>query len=206
VLRKIDKKWKDTLAKKDKLVSKMKDSDKSKAFAKEIASIRAEQEAKKAALKKGLASRSSNILSKLGFKGLKSNSPFTLAKIGFKGINQILSDRVNNLEKELEKIKKSNKNSDWKYNTFNYKKMKPLGDGLQKWTNDYVLLNTDKWAPSLAPAPVCRTEKKCPVCPNMSAGYAKQYTTLKDFNLSKKIMPPDGINVDYINDKLNKGL
>jgi hypothetical protein len=40
----------------------------------------------------------------------------------------------------------------------------------------------------------------------MSAGYAKQYTTLKDFNASKKIMPPDAINVDYINDKLNKGL
>jgi hypothetical protein len=206
VLRKIDKKWKEALAKKDKLVSKMKASDKSKVITKEIASIRAAQDAKKAALKKGLKSKSSNILSKLGFKGLKPSSPFKIAKAGIKGINKILSDRINNLEKELKKLKSSNPNSDWKYNTFNYKNMKPIGANLQSWSNDYVLLNTDKWAPSINPAPVCKTEKKCPVCPNMSAGYAKQYTTLKDFHSSRKVMPPDTINVDYINNKLNKGL
>jgi hypothetical protein len=127
--------------------------------------------------------------------------------------NEKLLERIRNLEKKLNKLeslsssdtKVNTENSDWKYNTFNKKNMKPIGDGLQDWKNDYVLLNTDKWAPALNPAPVCKTEKKCPICPNMSAGYAKTYSTLKDFNSSRKIMPPDTINVDYINDKLNKG-
>jgi hypothetical protein len=38
----------------------------------------------------------------------------------------------------------------------------------------------------------------------MSFGYAKQYTTLADFNSSKKIKGPDAINLDYI-EKLNRG-
>lgn len=126
--------------------------------------------------------------------------------------NEKLLERIRNLEQKLNKLesissdaKANTENSDWKYNTFNKKNMKPIGEGLQDWKNDYVLLNTDKWAPALNPAPVCKTEKKCPVCPNMSAGYAKTYTTLKDFHSSRKVMPPDTINVDYINDKLNKG-
>jgi seryl-tRNA synthetase len=62
VLRKIDKKWKAVLAKKDKLVSKMSNSAKNLAISKEIASIRAAQDEKKAALKKALNSKSSNVL------------------------------------------------------------------------------------------------------------------------------------------------
>ena len=94
--------------------------------------------------------------------------------------------------------------NDWKYNQFNAKNMKSLGEGLQSWDKDYVLLNTDKWAPSFNPPPVCKTEKSCPVCPNVQAGYARNYTTLRDFNSSKKIMNADNINTDYVK-KLNKG-
>ena len=94
--------------------------------------------------------------------------------------------------------------SDWKYNTFNPKRMRPLGEGLQEWKNDYVILNTDKWAPALVDPPVCKKEKSCPVCPNMSYGYAKQYTTLADFNSSRKVKGPDDINIKYL-EKLNRG-
>jgi hypothetical protein len=112
----------------------------------------------------------------------------------------------NKLEKrysdELSSSIKSDNN--WKYNQFNAKNMKSLGEGLQSWDKDYVILNTDKWAPSFNPPPVCKTEKSCPVCPNVQAGYARNYTTLREFNSSKKIMNADNINTDYVK-KLNKG-
>ena len=52
----------------------------------------------------------------------------------------------NKLEKrysdELSSSIKSDNN--WKYNQFNAKNMKSLGEGLQSWDKDYVILNTDK--------------------------------------------------------------
>jgi hypothetical protein len=112
----------------------------------------------------------------------------------------------NKLEKRYsDELSSSNKSeNNWKYNQFNAQNMKSLGEGLQSWDKDYVILNTDKWAPSFNPPPVCKTEKSCPVCPNVQAGYARNYTTLREFNSSKKIMNADNINTDYVK-KLNKG-
>jgi hypothetical protein len=111
-----------------------------------------------------------------------------------------LEQRVNSLRT----LDRTPEDSDLEYNQFNTHNMRPLGEGLQSWKNDYVMLNTDKWAPAQNPPPVCKTEKKCPVCPHVSAGYAKNYTTLKDFNPSRKVMGPDNINSAYL-EKLNKG-
>ena len=73
-----------------------------------------------------------------------------------------------------------------------------------EWKNDYALLNTDKWRPPLNHSMYkCKTEKKCPVCPSMTTGYPVK---VKEFDLARKILPPDLINVDYINEKLNAGL
>jgi hypothetical protein len=123
-------------------------------------------------------------------------SPKTMKKIIKSAIKEVVKGGISGTEVEGD--------SDWKYNTFNPKRMRPLGEGLQEWKNDYVLLNTDKWAPSLVDPPVCKKEKSCPVCPNMSYGYAKQYTTLADFNSSKKVKGPDDINLKYL-EKLNRG-
>jgi len=72
------------------------------------------------------------------------------------------------------------------------------------WDNDYIILNTDKWRPPIDHSFYrCKTESKCLVCPNMTAGYP---VNLKDYNLSKKILPPDIINVDYIKDVLNSNI
>ena len=111
-----------------------------------------------------------------------------------------LEQRVNSLRT----LDRTPEDSDLEYNQFNTKNMRPLGEGLQSWKNDYVMLNTDKWAPAQNPVPVCKTEKKCPVCPNVSAGFANNYTTLKDFNPSRKIMGPDNMSGAYL-EKLNKG-
>jgi hypothetical protein len=127
-----------------------------------------------------------------------------------KDVNNKLKDRIIKLERKLSSVKVYNPaaaeedSSDLPYNDYNTPGLLPLGAGLQSWKNDYVLLNTDKWRPAINPIPHCKVEKECPVCPNMSAGYAKQYSTLKDFNKSRKVMPPDNINVDYIN-RLNAG-
>ena len=95
--------------------------------------------------------------------------------------------------------------NDWKYNQYNIKNMIPLGEGIQEWENDYALLNTDKWAPSFNPPPHCKNEKNMvEVNPSLKVGYAKNYTTLKDFNSSRRVMNPDNINIDFIK-KLNKG-
>jgi len=104
----------------------------------------------------------------------------------------------------LEKKYAADKQNNWKYNQHNKKNMEPIGEGLQAWDKDYTLLNTDKWAPYFIPQINYNKPKECPVCPNMSAGYARQYTTLKDFHPSRKVLPPDNINRNYL-DKLNKG-
>jgi len=111
-----------------------------------------------------------------------------------------LEQRVNSLRT----LDRTPEDSDLEYNQFNTKNMRPLGEGLQTWKNDYIILNTDKWAPAQNPVPVCKTEKKCPVCPNVSAGFANNYTTLKDFNPSRKVMGPDNMSGAYL-EKLNKG-
>ena len=119
-------------------------------------------------------------------------------------VKEAVNEIMTKTKSKSRSSKKIDPESDQGYNKFNKKNMKPLGEGLQSWKNDYVILNTDKWAPAQNPPPVCKVEKKCPVCPNMSAGYAKHYTTLKDFNPSRKVLNPDTINLDYL-DKLNRG-
>jgi hypothetical protein len=118
-----------------------------------------------------------------------------------------LAKKIKDLEQRVNSLRtldRTPEDSDLEYNQFNTKNMRPLGEGLQSWKNDYIILNTDKWAPAQNPPPVCKTEKRCPVCPNVSAGFAKNYTTLKDFNPSRKVLGPDNISGAYL-EKLNKG-
>jgi len=73
--------------------------------------------------------------------------------------------------------------------------LEPLGqngDGFtNSWDQDYTILNTNKWAPSLNPPPVCKAEKECPVCPSITSGYP---LSLKEYDSSRKITAP--INAD----------
>lgn len=99
------------------------------------------------------------------------------------------------------------KNSDMRYNMYTKEQMEKLGtydaSFTNKWDQDYVLLNTDKWAPKFNHGMYkCKVEKKCPVCPNLEKG---KYVALKEFDQARKILPPDTINVDYINEKLLSG-
>jgi hypothetical protein len=99
-------------------------------------------------------------------------------------------------------------NNDMKYSMYTPKQHEKLGayDSTfnNKWDNDYVLLNTDKWMPPITHRMYkCKTEKQCPVCPSLTKGYPVK---VKEFDLARKILPPDVINEDYIREKLLTGL
>jgi hypothetical protein len=78
--------------------------------------------------------------------------------------------------------------------------LQPLGMNgtgfTNEWDHDYILLSTDKWAPTMKPAPVCKVEKECPVCPSLTSGYP---ISVREFDSSRKIMPPIAANVNAMN-------
>ena len=99
-------------------------------------------------------------------------------------------------------------NNDMAYTMYNPNQNQKLGanvDSLNNgWANDYVLLNTTKWAPEFNHQMYkCKTEKTCPVCPTLTTGYPVR---LKEFDNARKILQPDNINIDYINEKLLTGI
>lgn len=77
------------------------------------------------------------------------------------------------------------------------------------WDNEYTLLNTDKWKPALTHATHREQANKlapsqsCGVSPVLTSGYPVR---LKDFDLARKVLPPDNINIDYIKEKLLTGI
>jgi hypothetical protein len=98
--------------------------------------------------------------------------------------------------------------NDMKYSMYTKKQHEKLGTYdptfTNKWNNDYTLLDTTKWMPPIDHRMYkCKTEKQCPVCPSLTKGYPVK---LKDFDAVRKVLPPDVINVDYINEKLLTGL
>ena len=80
----------------------------------------------------------------------------------------------------------------------------PLGKFSSDFTNNfeygYAYLNTNKWRVPMYKPPVCKSDEYCKVCPSTTKGYP---VDVKEWNQSRKIMPPDNINIEYIN-KLNQ--
>jgi hypothetical protein len=107
----------------------------------------------------------------------------------------------------LQNIVKQNNEADtsneMKYTELPPEMHQPLGSYDNTFTNDfnhgYTLLNTDKWSVPMKRPPVCIQEKECPVCPSMTTG---SFMYVKDFPMETHI--PEKINMDYVNDKINK--
>ena len=66
----------------------------------------------------------------------------------------------------------------------------------------YSFLPPAQWYPVPAHPPVCVSDQKCPVCPVYTTGTNVE---LKEWDNSRRIMPPDEINVNAIEQKLNSG-
>lgn len=71
-----------------------------------------------------------------------------------------------------------------------------------EFESGYSFLPPSQWYPVPPHPPVCVSEKRCPVCPVFTTGLPAD---LKEWNASRRIMPPDRINVKYIEEKLNSG-
>ena len=82
--------------------------------------------------------------------------------------------------------------NDMKYSDLPSKSYKPIGKGIaNQWTNEYTILNTDKWQVSQPRPPVCVSSGPCKVCPSSTEGYP---TSLKEWDNSRVIT----------NNKINK--
>ena len=66
----------------------------------------------------------------------------------------------------------------------------------------YSYLPPAQWFQQLAHPPICVAEKRCSVCPGLTSG---SNPDLKHWDSSRRVMPPDSINVHYVVEKLNSG-
>jgi hypothetical protein len=66
----------------------------------------------------------------------------------------------------------------------------------------YSFLPPEKWYPIPPYPPVCVTDKQCPVCPMNTSGSP---INLMEWHESRRITPPDNINVKFVEEKLNAG-
>ena len=75
--------------------------------------------------------------------------------------------------------------NDMKYSDLPSKSYQPIGKGIaNEWTNEYTILNTDKWQVSQPRPPVCVSSGPCKVCPTSTEGYP---TSLKEWDDSRII-------------------
>jgi hypothetical protein len=71
--------------------------------------------------------------------------------------------KINSVAKNKEKIQ-----DDGQYNELPTDFIKPIGNNLNKWDNEFTLLNTNKWQVPMPKPPVCVNTTPCKVCPNDS--------------------------------------
>ena len=91
--------------------------------------------------------------------------------------------------------------SEMPYNYTDYNTL-PIPTTWDSYEEGSSFLPPAQWFPIPPHPPVCVQEKQCPVCPVYTSGTE---VTLKDWNQTRRIMPPDNINVKYVQDKLNSG-
>lgn len=119
-----------------------------------------------------------------------------------------LLEKVDNLSREMKDLK-SEKMTNGDYNDYdddddyNPQSAHDLPVKPDSFEYGYSFLPPDKWYPQPPRPPVCVTDKKCPVCPVMSTS---GYTDLKNWKDSTHISPPQNIDTDYIDRKLNRGV
>lgn len=92
--------------------------------------------------------------------------------------------------------------SDMQYSYIDYNSMPPPIDNIWPSDTSYSMIPPEKWYPIPPHPPVCVTDKQCPVCPVYTEG---TNINLKDWDNSRRVMPPDNINVKFIEEKLNSG-
>ena len=75
----------------------------------------------------------------------------------------------------------------------------PIGQGVSDWSNEYTLLNTDKWKVPMTRPPVCISNSNCKVCPTNTDGYP---VGLKNWDNSRRVTNMK-INKKWANDQVD---
>ena len=117
-----------------------------------------------------------------------------------------ISNELGSMKKDnLKNLEDAYGESEMKYSQLDPNMHKPLGEHTNDFSNSfeygYSYLNTNKWSVPINNPTACKTNDNCKVCASNTTGYP---VNLKEWNSSRKIMPPDNINMEYIN-KLNQG-
>jgi hypothetical protein len=112
---------------------------------------------------------------------------------GSKGGYHYIPDKSRRIDGELE--------DELPYSDYNHL---PVASGYSShdYEYGYSFIPPEKWYPQPARPPICVTEKRCPVVPMYANGAPLD---VKEFHYSRRITPPDMINTNVVNDKLNSG-
>ena len=81
----------------------------------------------------------------------------------------------------------------------------PLPEGVNPddlYEQGYSYIPPKDWYPVPPHPPICVTNKRSTVCPNLTTGLGLD---LKEWNDSRRVTGPDSINTQYVTDKLNSG-
>lgn len=78
----------------------------------------------------------------------------------------------------------------------------PINNNTGSFEYGYSMLPPERWYPTPPHPPVCVAEKQCPVCPVFTTGTNVE---LKEWDQTRRITPPDEINIKMIAEKLNSG-
>jgi len=92
------------------------------------------------------------------------------------------------------------------YNIYTKEETEPLGSFTDDFTNNFTHgfsnLATNKWRPPQYDNSICKIEEKCNTCENDFEGYPVDVT---NWDQTRKILPRDNININYLRDNLNGG-
>ena len=94
-------------------------------------------------------------------------------------------DIIKSLEFIKNNSEKINVKNDSIYNELHSDFYKPIGDKIaNEWSEDYALLNTNKWTVPMRQPPVCINSSPCNVC---DYDISNNYTPLKHWDNSRRV-------------------
>ena len=110
------------------------------------------------------------------------------------------NDNDNNIEREGDRNNDGVINTENEYSDYN---MLPMSDdNTGNFEYGYSFMPPEKWYPQPPHPPICVSNTKTTVMPIYTTGTP---IDVKEWNESRRIMPPDNINTKYIKQKLNSG-
>lgn len=142
-------------------------------------------------------------VSKMANTGVYANPEITQQGVVRNHDGSYTFSSVRNLQSDCAKSRVTDgvMGSEMPYNYTDYNTL-PVATTWDTWEQGSSFLPPAQWFPVPPHPPVCVQEKVCPVCPIFTNGTNVE---LKEWNSSRRVMPPDDINIKYVQEKLNSG-